>query len=139
MLPHAERLGVPASAVEANPPDFLRLMGMLFPDRRRVLARVFPPQGRHLRLPLSEDGRCLFLQDDGCFLPRDARPWYCQLFPLWVRENFFDRFVPESCLLTREARGLRDVFTILGISRGEAKAFYLSLCRDWEMENDDEA
>ena len=137
LLPHAASLGVPAAMEEENTPEFLKLMRTLFPDKARELARAFPPGGTHLRLPLAGDGSCLFLQEDGCSLPRDARPWYCQLFPVWVLENFFDRFLPEACLLTREARRLQDVFTALGLRRDEAKALYRSLCRDWGMESYD--
>lgn len=137
LLPHAAALGVPASESEDNTPEFLGLMGVLFPGRRATLAKTFPAGGQHLRLPLDKDGNCLFLQEYGCFLPREARPWYCQIFPLWVYGKYFDRFAPEACLLTREAARMDDVFTALGISRENAKTLYLALCRDWGMENDD--
>ena len=135
LAPHAAALGIPDAATEVNTPDFLALMRVLFPDRPAALARAFPEGEKHLRLPLDEDGVCLFLQADGCSLPREARPWYCQLFPVWVRRNYFDRFVPESCLLTREAARLADVFAALGMTREEAGETYKALCRDWGMEN----
>lgn len=133
LVPHAASLGVPVAEVEYNTPEFLALMFELFPDKKKELRAALPQGGTHLRLPLSADGSCLFLQEDGCFLPRDARPWYCQLFPIWVRQRYFDRFQPEGCLLTREAGRLPEVFTALGLSREEAKSIYLSLCRDWGL------
>lgn len=139
LAPYAEALGVPDSETEKNTPEFLNLVRTLFPGIGKMAARAFPPGGTHLRLPLSGDGACLFLQDDGCSLPRDSRPWYCQLFPIWLRGQYFDRFLPEFCLLTREAVRLQDVFTALGLSRERAKTLYLSLRHDWGMENNDEA
>ena len=136
LAPYAASLGIPAAESEENTPEFLRLMRFLFPDDRDALIAAFPPEGRHHRLPLAEDGACLFLREDGCALPRDARPWYCQLFPLWVRRKYFDRFQPESCLLTREAPSLRDVFAALGMTREQAGAVYSSLRHDWGMEKE---
>lgn len=138
LLPHALKLGLPSHEVEENTPEFVKLMYALFPDRRAAVRKGFPKEGTHMRLPLGEKGECLFLREDGCALPREARPWYCQLFPLWVRNGFFDYFVSESCLLAQEAKNLGDVFALLGISREETKALYHALCRDWGMEEHDE-
>ena len=132
--PYAAALGVPAAGVEENTPEFLRLMRVLFQDRREVLDRAFPLGGSHWRLPLENDGACSFLREDGCALPRDARPWYCQLFPLWVMGTAFDRFQPTFCLVTREAPRLRDVFTTLNMTPEQAKNLYISLCCDWGVE-----
>ena len=134
--PHAAALGVPAAAMEENTPDFLQILRVLFPDRPDRLSQVFPLGGTHWRLPLDDGGTCLFLREDGCALPRDARPWYCQLFPLWVSGNYFDRFQPEFCLLTREVPRLQDVFTSLHMTREQAKMLYDSLCHDWGMEKE---
>lgn len=137
LLPHAVALGIPVAEEEENTKEFQSLVRTLFPDRETALQRSFPLGGRHLRLPLDDDGTCLFLREGGCALPRDARPWYCQLFPVWVRRNYFDRFHPESCLLTHEAGRLQDLFAALRLSRNQAKILYLSLCHDWGMENDE--
>lgn len=133
LAPYAASLGVPAAEIEENTAEFLNLLRVLFPDKKKELSAAFPLGGAHLRLPLSSAGDCLFLRDDGCFLPRCARPWYCQLFPIWVSHNAFDRFQPEACLLTSEARRLPEVFAALGLSREEVKSMYLSLCRDWGL------
>lgn len=138
LAPHAARMGVPSFATEENTPDFIRHMHALFPDRREILAAVFPLKGTHMRLSLGEKGECLLLREEGCVLPREARPWYCRLFPLWVRNGFFDYFASASCLLAHEARTLGGVFAALGVSREEAAALYRALCRDWGMEKYDE-
>lgn len=138
LLPYADALGVPAAGVEENTKEFLTLMRTLFPDKQDRLAALFPRGKTHMRLPLDARGACLFLRADGCVLPRDARPWYCQLFPVWVRSNRFDRFVSDACLVTHEARRLPDVFAALGMSREEAAALYRALCHDWGVENNDD-
>lgn len=138
LLPHALQLGLPSHEMEDNTPEFVKLMYALFPDKRAAVLTRFPKEGTHMRLPLGEQGECLFLREDGCALPRDARPWYCQLFPLWVRNGCFDYFVSASCLLAQEAKTLGDVFALLGISREATKAVYHALCREWGMEEHDE-
>lgn len=139
IAPHAAARNLPSAVPEENSPEFLRCIRTLFPDKPAELARAFPPGKTHWRLPLDAAGDCVFLEAAGCALPRGARPWYCQLFPLWVRENRFDRFVPEACLLTREAPRLRDVFTALGMEKEEAVTIYLSLCQDWGIGNNVDA
>jgi Fe-S-cluster containining protein len=134
LAPHAAALNLPDAGTEENTPEFLRLMLVLFPGGRARLAAAFPRGETHHRLPLAGDGACLFLREDGCALPRDARPWYCQLFPLWVRGEYFDRFRPETCLVTHEAPRLRDAFAALGTTPERVKSLYLSLRRDWGME-----
>ena len=134
--PFAATLGVASAGEEENTPEFLQAMRVIFPGRGKILPRVFPPDGTHWRLPLGEDGECLFLREEGCALPRDARPWYCQLFPLWVIGKSFDRFLPEMCLLTHEAPRLQDVFSALHMTKEQARTLYVSLCRDWGMEKE---
>lgn len=135
LVPHAARLGVPDAAVERNTPAFHALVLALFPGKKEQIVRAFPPGGVHFRLPLDPGGNCLFLREDGCALPRDARPWYCQLFPVWVRKGYFDWFHAEHCLIARESRSLQDVFAAVELTRGRAGTLYLSLCRDWGLEN----
>lgn len=137
LAPHALECGVPAFQTEENTQAFLNLMRFLFPDRRAELDKAFPLRGQHYRLPLDADGKCMFLLEDGCSLPRSARPWYCQLFPVWIRKGFFDRFAPEACLVTHEARSLGEVFEAVGLTREKAKEMYLALCRDWGLEKYD--
>ena len=137
LRPHADALGVPAAEEEVNSQSFLELMSALFPDRLRELRDAYPLNGVHLRLPLDKQGKCMFLQDTGCALPRPARPWYCQLFPIWIREGYFVRFESQACLLSHEVRRLRDVFSAIGLTREKAKEMYCALCRDWGIEKND--
>lgn len=137
LVPFAEKLGIPSAETEENTEEFLSLMRLLFPDRPSILANAYPLGGAHFRLPLAVDGACLFLRENGCFLPRTARPWYCQLFPIWIREGYFVRMTPQACLITHEVKRLGDVFTAIGLKRETAKEYYRALCRDWGMDTDD--
>ena len=139
LLPYAERMGIHAAEEEENTERFHDLLRLLFPDRPGILANAYPLGGVHYRLPLSEDGSCLFLGEVGCILPRSARPWYCQLFPIWIREGYFVSLKMETCLITHEIRKINDVFAAIGLSKETAKEYYRALCRDWGMETDDHA
>ena len=125
--------GVAGRVKEENAPAFVKSMRNLFPDRQEALTRLFPPEGGHYRLETAPDGACVFLRSDGCALPRAARPWYCQLFPIWIRKGSFDRFVAKECLIAAEARTMNDVFAAVGLTREEAGKIYLALCRDWGL------
>ncbi len=124
---------VAGRAEEANTSEFIRSMRNLFPDRLDALARAFPAGGAHYRLETTPEGACVFLRSDGCALPREVRPWYCQLFPIWIRKGSFDRFAAAECLIAAEARTMNDVFAAVGLAPEEAKQLYLALCRDWGL------
>lgn len=138
LVPYATKLGVPAAAMEENTESFLALLRLLFPNLSTALANAYPLGGAHYRLPLSATGNCLFLLADGCSLPRAARPWYCQLFPIWIREGYLVRLTPKDCLITRELRGIHDVLIEIGLTKETAKEYYRALCRDWGMDTDDQ-
>lgn len=133
LVPHAGKAGVPSSQVVATTPLFLRSMKTLFHGQAERLERRFPIPGEHTILPILSDGSCAFLQEDGCGLPRDARPWYCRLFPVWFRKGKPDVFVPAECLLVREAKTPGAVLEALGLDESRAMEMYHALCRDWEL------
>lgn len=90
------------AAKEANSPAFVQAMCNLFPREDKLVKEVFPPGGIHLRLSLRPDGGCAFLSEYGCALPRQARPWFCRLFPFWVVAGRVQCFQDENCLAVRE-------------------------------------
>ena len=122
-----------ARVEESNSPDFIKAMRTLFPDKREALAVLFCPSGVHYRLATTAEGACVFLNADGCALPRKGRPWYCQLFPIWIRKGHFDRFAARQCLVTTEARTMSEAFAAVGLTPDEAKRLYQALCRDWGL------
>ncbi len=116
---------------EENTPEFVRAMRNLFPDAQEAVIRMFPLPGAHYRLATTEGGTCAFLRPDGCFLPRAARPWYCRLFPIWIRKGGFDHFAARRCVIAEEARRVEDVLAAAGLTRDDTLALYRALCRDW--------
>ncbi len=133
LAPFAAKAGLCGRAQETNSPEFIKAMRRLFPDRQEALTGVFSAGGVHHRLNTTQEGACVFLRSDGCSLPRTVRPWYCQLFPIWIRKGFFDRFAADECLVTREARTMDDAFAAVGLDPEDAKRLYLALCRDWGL------
>ena len=133
LSPHARAMGLPAAAVEKTSEEFLQAMRSLIPDRKRRINTLFPIPGEHLRLPTAPDGACLFLSEEGCRLPGSARPWYCQLFPMWIRRERLDMFLPGDCLVAREARSLKNSLELLAMTREEVRNLYAALCRDWGL------
>lgn len=118
---------------ESNSPDFLKAMRGVFPGRRTDVERILPKGGRHLRLRTRADGACVFLGEGGCRLPRDARPWYCLLFPAWVRGTDVTLFVQESCLVARQACSPRHGLALMGVSAETVRRLFALLLRDWGM------
>ncbi len=133
LLPYATREKIPASFPMDNTKEFTRTLRRLFPDRQAQVRQAFPIPGRHLILPTSPDGQCLFLRPQGCLLPREARPWYCRLFPLWFREGKLELFAHRQCLLLREAQGVRQALQALGFDAKQTGLWYENLCRDWGL------
>lgn len=131
ILPFAQEHGLPDHDSVATSPVFLRAMKALFPGKTALLESLFPIPGEHAILPINPDGSCVFLGEEGCGLPREARPWYCRLFPLWVRKGKLDRFIPEECLIATEARTLGSVLECLDMDAGQALELHQALCRDW--------
>ena len=118
---------------EENSPAFLQAVKSLFPAEQKRLPALFPEGGRHLRLRTRSDGSCVFLSGRGCRLPREARPWYCLLFPGWVQGTSVTLFMSESCLAAQHAKNPAHGLKIMGMTRAGVFALYASLRRDWGL------
>ncbi len=101
-----------------NSRSFMAFMARLFPADRKLLPGIFPPHGQHLRLATRPDGACTFLGASGCALPREARPYYCRLFPFWVSAGAVTAFDAPGCLVRNQGRTVRDMLPLLGMTRG---------------------
>ena len=85
-----------------NAASFRANMRRLFPREEAFIDRLFPNHGVHLRLATRPDGSCALLGPEGCTLPREARPYYCRVFPFWVVGEKLTMFTPDYCLAIQE-------------------------------------
>ena len=118
---------------QENTPLFLKNMRDLFPGEGAHVAAAFPPGGAHWRLALAQDGACVFLQPEGCTLPRDARPAYCRIFPFWVRGREIWHFAVRECQAQREQRGRSALQRCFGLSDADVLELYAALRRGWGL------
>ena len=120
-------------APEDNGPEFLQALHRLFPGERARLELTFPSGRRHFRLRLRPDGSCVFQGEAGCRLPREARPWYCRLFPAWVRGRVTTLFQSGTCLIARQAFSPAQGLDLLNTTAGETRRLYDALRKDWRL------
>jgi hypothetical protein len=120
-------------SIVENTPDFLEAIQALFPHETAVINQLFPLQGKHLRMRLRDDGSCVFQGSGGCRLPRAARPWYCLLFPGWIRKNALTLFMAKTCLISRRAKSPEQGLKLLRATAGGIREMYAALRADWGM------
>lgn len=118
---------------EANSASFLASMHRLFPRERRLVDALFPPGGRHLRLSVTAAGRCVFLRADGCCLPRQARPYYCRLFPFWMASGRVSAFAATGCLAHRRGRTVGGMLALLDVSEASVRDLHGRLRLAWGL------
>lgn len=133
----AADVGVGGVVQERNTEAFVENLCRLFPGERDRVHALFPEGGEHVRLGLDGKGGCSFLGPQGCALPREARPFYCRLFPFWVRTGRIMVFEFKDCLAQRESLGSGDLFRPLGLDRQTARDLYARLRRAWGFATQD--
>ena len=116
-----------------NSKRFLDNLMRLFPRDRKHLVAVFPPHGEHLRLATHPDGRCSFLGASGCSLPREARPYYCRLFPFWVSAGAVTAFEAKGCLACSEGRTIQGILPLIEMSRALVLELHGRMRMAWGM------
>lgn len=114
-----------------NTPDFILSMGALFPKEKDRVAELFPKKGSHFSLRLRQDGACVFLGQDGCRLPRYARPWYCLLFPVWMTEGRPGLFAAQGCLIASRATNPAHAVRLLDVDIALLREYFSHLRSDW--------
>lgn len=123
-----------AFARQANTPGFIENMKTLFPGEEELVEALFHPNKFHLRLAVDGEGRCRLLGPGGCILPREARPYYCRLFPLWPVGRSMRVFAAARCLAQRESRGGQArLMAVLGTSPKNVKELYGRLRLAWGL------
>jgi len=119
-------------AQEPNRPEFVQVMKRMFPLDQAAVEALFPPGGGHYRLGTDSGGRCVFLEDEGCCLPREIRPYHCRIFPLWMRGRRL-MVLEAECLARREAKTLEELLQSLGTSGPEVRELFRRMRRAWGL------
>lgn len=122
---------------QENTPGFVDNLCRLFPGEEEAVRVLFPPGEAHHRLALAPTAAgtlaCRLLGPAGCGLPRQARPYYCRLFPFWVQGGAVLYFDFQECQAVRERRGSGQMYAALGTSEGDARELYASLRQSWGL------
>ena len=116
-----------------NSKSFLDNLLRLFPRDRTHIISLFPSHGEHLRMATKSGGRCAFLGASGCALPREARPYYCRLFPFWVSAGAVTAFEAKECLGFVEGRTVQGMLHLLGMSRALVLELHGRMRMAWGM------
>lgn len=118
---------------QANTPAFVDNLCRLFPGEGALLRALFPAGGFHDRLAVALTGECLLLGPEGCRLPREARPYYCRLFPFWMRGGRQMYFEFKECQALRESRGGAGLLKRLGMTETGVFDLYHRLREAWGL------
>jgi Fe-S-cluster containining protein len=127
---------MPGRVEDENTPAFIKAMKRLFPGFVHHVEALFPLRGKRWRLATNANGDCVFLGPEGCRLPRDARPWYCKLFPIWLKNGRFDLFTATECVVMEEAHTLAQALQAVQLTAEEARELHVCLYRDWGLDGD---
>jgi Fe-S-cluster containining protein len=67
------------------------------------------------------DNKCIFLTDQGCQLPRNIRPHYCNLYPFWLMpdEDRLQVLINPDCLAQTRALNIVELLKLFGINRND--------------------
>ncbi|NDV19307.1 zinc/iron-chelating domain-containing protein [Pseudodesulfovibrio sp. JC047] len=120
-------------ALSTNSTAFIEFACRLFPGEEDAVRVVFPHGKEHVRLAVDASGVCRFLGPKGCTIPREARPYYCRLFPIWMVGRDVIFFDSPTCLARQEGRTLVRMLDRLEMSRASVKDLYGRLRLVWGL------
>lgn len=130
---HASKPGIPACVEESNSEGFLRSVHKLFPGRRDIIQKLFPSRDFHFRLSVTVDGSCIFLDQSGCVLPVEARPYYCRLYPFWfINSKLFTLTSPE-CLAVNTCSTTSGLLALFKTDPSALRTLHDSLLTAWGL------
>lgn len=118
---------------QANTQGFVDNLCRLFPGEDETVRALFPAGGAHDRLAVGLTGECLLLGPEGCSLPREARPYYCRLYPFWIRAGRQMYFEFEQCQALRESRGGAGLLRRLEMTEAGVLDLYHRLREAWGL------
>jgi len=131
ILEHAPDKG--AFVQQHNTAPFVDNVKRLFPKDKKRIEQLFPPHGFHMRLATRPDGSCVFLGSEGCVLPREVRPHYCLIFPVWVMGERLRLFTPPGCLAVEEGRNVADLLEIMDMNQAEVRLLHGRIRMAWGL------
>jgi len=139
-LSASERAGMEAAGAQAehfaaqeNTAGFVDNLCRLFPGEDAALKALFPLGGAHHRLAITAKGACRLLGGAGCVLPRAARPFYCLLYPFWIRGGLVMYFEYERCQALQEGRGAGSLMRRLGVTETDIRQLHRGLRKAWNL------
>ena len=118
-----------------NIPEFIQILKRLFPHDWEKIDAQFPANETHRVLRSNEKGYCVYLTEQGCRLPREVRPWFCLLFPFWVRGREFTMFTAQGCLVCRETSTVEESLELIGMTKPEVRELFAALRKAWGFDN----
>ena len=110
-----------------------RLKRLFLNDLDRIQA-LYPEHGCYEHLLTDGRGRCVYLGPVGCFLPGNARPPYCRLFPFWVVGGRVGYFAFELCQAQKGARSVNKVMKCLNMNTSQIFFLYNELRNAWLLD-----
>ncbi len=125
--------GAEMFCTQANTPAFIDNLCRLFPGEDAKVRALFPAEGSHDRLYVNLTGACGLLGPQGCRLPREARPYFCRLFPFWIRGGRQLYFEFKECQALRESRGGGGLLKRLGMTEAGVFDLYQRLREAWGL------
>lgn len=128
-----------AFALEVNTGAFVLGVKRAFPGDEDAIAALFPVDGHstHYRLATHADGACVLLGPEGCVLPREVRPYYCQLFPFWVARGRVMIFASQTCLAQQTSTAFGRLSAMLGTTEKEVRRLHGQLRLAWGLDPQD--
>lgn len=119
---------------QSNTQAFVENISRLFPNEEACIGNLFPADGFHDRLDITPEGACKLLGTEGCMLPRHARPFYCLLFPFWIRRGRELYFESNRCQAQLEAGGGgAGLMRRLHMTSADIRRTYLELRKAWGL------
>lgn len=116
-----------------NTEAFRTKLFQLFPRDRAVLDNLFPSTKFHYRFAVRPNGDCHFLGSGGCVLPREARPYYCRLSPVWMRHGEFSRIAQTGCKAVDESRNVATLMQAVDLTPARARDLFGKLRLAWGL------
>jgi len=113
-----------------NTDQFIAQIKELFPDRSDSVKENFTKKTHHYELK-TVNNSCIFLNDSGCRLPTEVRPFFCRIYPFWFLNGEPMIFQDSQCLALISHRNIPEVLLCLGTNPDELVDLHQQMCHAW--------